>query len=304
VNNKKQPLCPCLLSVCALLLTFSLSGKLESVVCSLLLGLLGSDGSLGGTTDLTSSAGSDKTSLLTGGGVSSESGGVTNMLLVTTTVGMVDGVHGDTTDTGPSVSLGLVLPEGAASLEEGLVGSCTASNNTNHGAAVTLDSLAETGGKSDSGLSAFVGVADNDAGGTGSSSEGASVTVLGLNVGDDGAFGHHVDGHNIADGKSSFLASVDEHTAVHTLDGNEVLGALFVFVLVSEANFSKRCTSAGVVDNVLHNTLNVTLSLGIVDGSEAGGSNSPGRVSLENCGVSVTLSYRVCKMRQNVRTYI
>jgi len=33
------------------------------------------------------------------------------MLLVTTTVGMVDGVHGDTTDTGPSVSLGLVLPE-------------------------------------------------------------------------------------------------------------------------------------------------------------------------------------------------
>jgi len=74
-------------------------------------GRLGSDGGLGGTTDLTSSSGSNETRLLTGGALSGHSGGVTNMLLVTTTVGMVDGVHGDTTDTGPSVSLGLVLPE-------------------------------------------------------------------------------------------------------------------------------------------------------------------------------------------------
>jgi len=72
---------------------------------------LGSDGGLGGTTDLTSSSGSNETRLLTGGALSGHSGWVTNMLLVTTTVGMVDGVHGDTTDTGPSVSLGLVLPE-------------------------------------------------------------------------------------------------------------------------------------------------------------------------------------------------
>ena len=45
---------------------------------------------------------------------------------------------------------------------------------------------------------------------------------------------------------------------IHTLGSNEVFSALFVFVLVSEANLSKRGTSAGIVHDVSHNTLNVT----------------------------------------------
>jgi len=86
----------------------SLSGKQE--VNQSLVGL-GSDSGLGSTTDLTSASSSDETGLLTSGASSGHGRWVTNMLLVTTTVGMVDGVHSNTSDTGPSVSLGLVLPE-------------------------------------------------------------------------------------------------------------------------------------------------------------------------------------------------
>ena len=65
--------------------------------------------------------------------------------------------------------------------------------------------------------------------------------------------------NNLLENKErTLLAGVDVLTGVHALDGHEVLSALFVFVLVSEANLSKRCTSAGVVNNVPHNTLNVT----------------------------------------------
>jgi len=172
-------------------------------VSSSLLGFLGGKGSLGGTADLTGSAGSNETCLLTSGGVSGHSRGVTDVLLVTTTVRMVDGVHGDTTDTGPSVSLCLVLPEGIAGLKEGLVGSLATGNDADHGSAVTLDGLTDAGGEADSGLLAVVGVADDDGGGSGGSGEGGAVTVLGLAVGDNGTLGKGVDGKDVSDGEGS-----------------------------------------------------------------------------------------------------
>ena len=52
------------------------------------------------------------------------------MLVVTTTVGMVHGVHGHTTHTRPAVALGLVLVVGAAGLQEGLVDAATTSHNS------------------------------------------------------------------------------------------------------------------------------------------------------------------------------
>lgn len=52
---------------------------------------------LGGTLEATSTAGSNETDLLAGGCVPSHSRGVTDMLVVTTTVGMFYRVHGHTT---------------------------------------------------------------------------------------------------------------------------------------------------------------------------------------------------------------
>ena len=61
---------------------------------SLILGLLR-------TTEQTRPSGSNETSLLTLGGVARDGRGFTDMLVVTTTVGMVDGVHGNTTSLWP-----------------------------------------------------------------------------------------------------------------------------------------------------------------------------------------------------------
>ena len=69
---------------------------------------------------------------------------MTNVLLVTTTVRMVDGVHGDTSNLGPSISLSFVLEVSITSLKEGLVGSLSTGNNTNHCSAITEDGLSNT----------------------------------------------------------------------------------------------------------------------------------------------------------------
>ena len=99
---------------------------------------------LAASTDNTGSLGGDKTTLLSAGSVSSGGRGVTDVLMVTTTVRMLDRVHSNTSNSGPVLLLGERLEVGAVSLEEGLVSSLTAGNNTDHGSASTEDGLADT----------------------------------------------------------------------------------------------------------------------------------------------------------------
>ncbi len=86
-----------------------------------------------GTAETTGTTGSDQTDLATSRRISPDGRGRTNMLVITTTVGMVHRVHGHTTHTWPAVTLGLVLVVGSAGLEERLVDTTTAGNNSNHG---------------------------------------------------------------------------------------------------------------------------------------------------------------------------
>jgi hypothetical protein len=69
---------------------------------TLLLGLLG-------TTEQTRPPRSDETGLLTLCCLPGDGGGLADMLVVTTTVRMVDGVHSNTTSLGPAVALGSEL---------------------------------------------------------------------------------------------------------------------------------------------------------------------------------------------------
>ena len=94
-----------------------------------------------GPAKTTSTAGGDETDLLTSGFVSSNSGWVTDMLMVTTTVRMLDWVHGNTSNSWPVVSLSLCLVPGSVGLEEWLVGSLTSGDEADHGSAATNDGL-------------------------------------------------------------------------------------------------------------------------------------------------------------------
>ena len=62
---------------------------------------------LAATSDGASSLSGNKSRLLTARSVSSGSRGVTNVLMVTTTMRMLDGVHGNTSNSGPVSLLGV-----------------------------------------------------------------------------------------------------------------------------------------------------------------------------------------------------
>jgi len=156
------------------------------------------------TSDDTSSLGGDETTLLTAGSVSTGSSGVTHVLMVTTTVRMLDGVHGNTSNSGPVSLLGVSLVVGAVGSEEGLVSSLTASDNADHSSASTDDGFTDARWESDSSLLTILGVTDDDGGGAGSTGEGAAVSELGLTVSDDGTFGHHINGEDVTHGEGGY----------------------------------------------------------------------------------------------------
>ena len=114
------------------------------------------------TSGETSSSGSDETALLSSGGVSSDGRWMTNMLMVTTTMRMLDWVHCDTSNSWPVLSLSSGLEPGVGSLEEWLVGSLTTSDDSDHGSAISTDCLSGTRRKSDSGFSTIIGVTNDD----------------------------------------------------------------------------------------------------------------------------------------------
>lgn len=161
--------------------------------------------------------------------------------------------------------------QGPKRTQEGLVGTATTGNNADHATGLGVDDLLGAGGKLDASLALIGVVADNGDVVAGSAAESATVTDLGLDVGDDGTLRHGAEGKDVADGKGGLLAGVDELAGVHALVGDEGLGVLLELVGVAEDDLGERSATAGVVDDVLHDTTEVSVSLGIVEVAELRG---------------------------------
>jgi len=102
--------------------------------------------------------------------------------MVTTTVRMLDGIHSDTTDTGPVLPLGLGFVVGGVGTEERLVAPLSTSSHADHGSAAAEDSLPDARGESDTRLFAVLRMSNHNAGGTGGTGDSATVSELGLNA--------------------------------------------------------------------------------------------------------------------------
>lgn len=155
--------------------------------------------------------------------------------------------------------------------QHGLVCPASTSDDTDHATGAAPDDLLGTGRKLDAGLALIGVVSDNSDVVSGGSAQSATVASLLLDVGDDGTLRHGAQRQDVSDGQGSVLAGVDELTGVHALVCDESLGVELKFVGIAENDLGERCATTGVVDNLLHNTTDVSISLGVVEGSELGG---------------------------------
>jgi len=160
------------------------------------------------------------------------------MLMVTTTVGMVNRVHSNTASSWPVVPLRLCLPHRARSFQKRLVGSSTTSDNSNHSTSGRWEDLLGAGWELDAGL-AFVGVVtdDGDVVSRGTA-ESTSITGSLFNVGHNSSFGTGGEWEDVSDVEGRFLSGIDELTRVHAFIGDEGFLVDFESVWVSEDNSS------------------------------------------------------------------
>jgi len=87
-----------------------------------------------GTGETTGSAGGDETDFATGRSVTTNSRRHTDVLMVTTTVRMLNRVHSNTTNLGPRVPLSLVLEVSSAGFQQRLIDTTATGDDSHHSA--------------------------------------------------------------------------------------------------------------------------------------------------------------------------
>ena len=187
------------------------------------------------------------------------------MLLVTTTVGMLHGVHGHASHGGPGVALDTELVEGTAGLEHGLIGTSTTGDDSDHGSASIDHSLLGSRGKTDSSNTLVSILCDNDGVVAGSTAHLSTVTDLGLDVANTGALGDLSKRKDVSDGDFGLLSLKDELTSVHALRSSHDDVILLVGISILELDLSDGCSSPGLVHKGLDHSLNIAMSLGVIE---------------------------------------
>jgi hypothetical protein len=245
------------------------------------------------STKTSGSAGSNQTNLSSRWAFSANGGRLTNMLVITTTKGMLHGVHGHTTHPGPAVTLDSVLVVSTASLEERLVRTSSTGDDTNLCADSGRNSLLSTTGQTQTGSTLFVIVRDDDSKGSTSTSKGTTVSYLGLDVAHNSSFRNHVERQDVADGQRCLLSTVNKLSGVHTFSAYQEFIVTLVVVGVTELDLGNRGTSARVVDDFLHDTTNVSMLLSVVKRAKLHGALTSTRMRLKDRGLTLTLGLRV-----------
>jgi len=240
------------------------------------------------STNETRAASGNETNLLSGNSVALARGSVTNVLMITTTVGMLDGVHRHTTHLGPALALDSVLVVAASCLEHRLVEASASSDDANNGAGVGLKDLLSARGKPDGSLSLFLVVGNDRAVVARGLGDLAAVTSLRLDVANDGTFRHSRKRHHVTDGKLRLGAAVHKLTSVHAFGSHHHLLVNLVPVRVAKVNAEKGGATTRVVDHLAHNALDVSIALSVVERAELGGTLAVMLVRLED-GVRFTL---------------
>merc|ERR1719266_218327 len=115
------------------------------------------------------------------------------MLMVTTTVGMLHGVHRNTTNLRPAVPLSLVLVVGTASLQHRLVDPSSSGHDTDHSSVGAGDNLLGAGGQLDPGPLGVGVVSDHSGVVAAGPGHLAAVTGLLLKVAHNGSLRHVAD---------------------------------------------------------------------------------------------------------------
>ena len=241
------------------------------------------------STNTAGATGGDESNLLAGGAVTAHSGRVSNVLMVTSSVGMLNGVTGHTTNLGPAVTLAAEAEEGVTGLEDGLLNTSSSGDDSDDATAGGAELLGVAGGELHVGVAELGLVGHDDAVVAGGAGEGSTISGLLLNAAHDATLRDATDGEDVSDGQGGVLSADDGLSGEETLGGDEELLDALVLVGIAELDAGKGGTTASLVLDGLHGTADVSVALRVVANAEASGAKALVSVQLVHGTSSLTL---------------
>jgi len=212
------------------------------------------------------------------------------MLMITSTVGMFNGVHAHTTDLGPAVTFHLVLVVSTSSFQQGFVDTTSACNDTHTGPVERRDHFLDTTGQFDTSDIGILVMGHNGRITTRCTGQLSTVTTLLFDVADDCSLGHDSNWKDVSDLEGSLLATVHELSGVHAFGGDEEFLPQLELIRISEDDDSKWSTSARIMDDLLHDSFDVTITFSVIQRSQLCWPLSKLLVSSEDTSRTFTLS--------------
>jgi hypothetical protein len=209
--------------------------------------------------------------------------------MVTSSERVLYGVFSYTTNLGPAVTLDGILVVCTSSLEQRLISSTSSSDNADLSTNCGRNGLLSSRRKSETGGSLVFIVGDNNGKGTRASGKSTTISLLGLNVADNGSLRDDLQRKNISDSQGGLLSTINELASVHTLSADEKFVVSLVTVSIQELDLGKRSSSTGVMNDLLDNSTDISLLFGIVQSSELDSTLSGSGMRLENSGLTLTL---------------
>ena len=103
-----------------------------------------------------------------------------------------------------------------------------------------------------------------------SPSEHTTIADVVLDVADDRSLGDRSQGQHVADHEVGLASTVQKLAGVHSLGSNEELLLVLVAERVAEGDAGKRRSTAGIVDDVGDDALEVAVPLAEIEAAEAG----------------------------------
>jgi len=227
-----------------------------------------------GTADPTSPPSGDKTDFPSWWGITTDSRRVTNMLMVTSSVGMFDGVHRYTSNLGPAVTFHTEFVVSTSSLEHGFIDTSTSSDDSDDGTVFGRIKTFVSRGEFYSGAASVEVVGDNGAITSGSLGNLTTISSFLFHRADNGSFRALSQWDNITDAQSGLFTAMNKLTSSDTFWADHGFDAFPVFVWVVELDLGEGSTTAGVMDDILDDTFDEPVAFGVVQRSEFGGAFS------------------------------
>jgi len=193
-----------------------------------------------------------------------------DMLVISSSVRVLDGVHCRASDPWPAIALHLVLVEVPASLEDWLVHAPSSCADTDDGPVLRWHGLTRTRWQADARLLAIIRVPHDHARTASGTSQPASIGSLLLAHGNNGALRHLAERHHVADGKLCLCAGIYKLSGVEALDSNPALLPQPVLVWIAEGHLAHGSSSARVVEDLFHESLDEAIALNVVDLADLG----------------------------------